>query len=202
MGKKILSLGSEGKLVLKSPDGMVEDIARPRNASAYLLVDCSSSMEGTKLAQAQEGSMEFAKGAVTKGYSVGLIQFASEAKLLQEPTRGISALYPHVEKLMANGSTNMTDGIKMAIERLGTIDGLRAIVVVTDGMPDDPKTTLNTVQQAKERGIDVIAIGTDDADRDFLNKLASRADLAAKVSRDKLGQSIASAAKLLPGKRE
>jgi hypothetical protein len=45
----------------------------------------------------------------------------------------------------------------------------------------------------------VITIGTDDADKDFLSRLASRAELSVKVSRDQLGQSIASAVKMLPG---
>jgi len=53
--------------------------------------------------------------------------------------------------------------------------------------------------RAKERGIEIIAIGTDDADKDFLSRLASRSDLMVKVSRELLGQSIASAAKMLPG---
>ncbi len=92
----------------------------------------------------------------------------------------------------------MTAAMQLAVEELTGVNGMRAIVVVTDGMPDNPATVLSVAQRAKESGIEIIAIGTDDADRDFLNKLASRSDLMIKVSRELLGESIASAAKMLP----
>lgn len=109
MQKKVLSLGDGGKLVLKSPNGKVEDITRSALHYAYLVIDCSTSMVGTKLAEAKKGAMEFTKDALTKGYSVGLIQFASEAKLICEPETKISALHLYIEKLLAKGSTNMYD---------------------------------------------------------------------------------------------
>ena len=41
-------------------------------------------------------------------------------------------------------------------------------------------------------------IGTDDADRDFLGKLASKTELSVKVLSDRLKQGITSMAKMLP----
>lgn len=198
MSKKILSLGNEGKLVLKSPNGKVEDIKHGTLHYAYLVIDCSTSMEGIKLAEAKKGAMEFAKDALHKGYSLGLIQFASVAKHICETEANITAIRSHIEMLIAGGSTNMTDGIRLAIDKLSIRKGLNAMVIVTDGQPDNPNSALDIASEAKERGIDIIAIGTDDADKVFLNKLASRVDLAVKVSRDQLGQGIASAAKMLP----
>ena len=202
MRKKILSLGSEGKLILKGPDGKMENIPDSRSAFVYLLIDCSGSMEGTKLSQAKKGAISFTNDALKKGYFVGLIKFSSIAKLMCEPEVEFNTLCSCLETLIAGGSTNMTDGIKMAMERLSTKKGLRAMVVVTDGAPDDPKTTLNAAQQVKEKGIDIIVIGTDDADRDFINKLASRAELSIKVSSDQFGQGIASTVKMLQSTRK
>ena len=51
----------------------------------------------------------------------------------------------------------------------------------------------------KDREIDIITIGTEDADRIFLKELASRSDLSVMVSSDDLGSGIASTAKMLPG---
>lgn len=48
-------------------------------------------------------------------------------------------------------------------------------------------------------GIDIISIGTDDADREFLERLATRSDLSVIVPSDTLGQGIASSARMLPG---
>ena len=73
------------------------------------------------------------------------------------------------------------------------------MVVVTDGLPDDATGALTAADRAKSTGIEVIAIGTDDANKDFLSKLASRASWAAKVEDVALGKQIACAAKLLPG---
>ena len=202
MAKKLLSLGTDGKLVLKLPDGRVEALpdAKPDFHTAFLLVDCSGSMAGNrKLEQAQSGASSFAEDALENGYSIGLIQFASTATVLCKPIRDVSKLRLHINNLTAGGGTNMTQAMQLALEELGLADGVRAIVVVTDGMPAEPASVLNVAKRAKELGIDIIAIGTDDADGDFLKRLASRSELAIRVSTELLSQSIASAAKMLPG---
>jgi molecular chaperone DnaK len=201
MPRKILSLGTDGKLVLKLPNGQLAPVFQPevQLQSAFLLIDCSSSMSGRKLTQAQEGAMRFAEDALAKSYRIGLIQFASHAKLLCEPQTHVPIIASKVGRLVSGGSTNMTEGLTIAVEELSSAGGYRAIVVVTDGMPDNQESALEVARGAKEIGIDIIAIGTDDADRDFLSKLASRSDLAIHVPSGLLAQSMASAAKLLPG---
>lgn len=201
MQRKILTLGSDGKLVLKLPSGQLAPVSQPQvqPQSAFLLIDCSSSMSGNKLTQAQEGATKFAEDALAKGYHIGLIQFASHARLLCEPQTNASNIASQVGRLVSSGSTNMTEGLTIAVEKLSSDAGSRAIVVVTDGMPDSQESALEVARRAKEMGIDIIAIGTDDADREFLSKLASRGDLAIHVPSGLLAQSMASAAKLLPG---
>ena len=73
------------------------------------------------------------------------------------------------------------------------------MVVITDGMPDHEEKALDAARDAKERGIDIITVGTDDADRVFLEKLASRKDLVVVVKSEQLGEGITSAAGMLPG---
>ncbi len=95
----------------------------------------------------------------------------------------------------------MAKAINLAHELLREIPGTRIIVVVTDGMPNgpgDPIASLNAGQSAKSNGIDIIAIGTDDADQDFLKRLASRAELGIKVPSKQLEKTISSSAKMLP----
>lgn len=164
----------------------------------YLLIDCSYSMDGDKIAQAKRGAIGFAEEALSKGYAVGLIKFASTASLICEPMRGLSVLHPHVERLSVGGSTNMSAGIKLATKGLSKKRGYMVIVVVTDGMPDSPDDALLKAQQAKNRGVDVITIGTDDADEEFLRQLASRTDLAVMAPTERLGEVVASTGKMLP----
>jgi len=168
----------------------------------YLVIDCSGSMqEHNKLDQAIEGAMNFAKEARSKGYSVGLIQFSDNATHLCEPVRDISVLQKHLRNLDLGGCTHMAEAIALADKKLADRRRNRVIVIATDGMPNgpgEPGASLNRGKSAKENGIDIIIIGTDDADRDFLKQLASRAELGVKVSREQLGLGIASTAKILP----
>ena len=176
-----------------------------RTGYVYLVVDCSWSMEGDKLNQAKKGALRFATDALVKGYLTGLIQFDSSAVHLCEPQREISVLDRHLKKMEAGDETHMAEAIRLAHERLKDRVEARVMVIVTDGMPNgpyDPEASLKAAEKAKKDGIDIITIGTDDADRKFLKKLASRAELGIKIAREQLEQSIVSSEKMLPAKTE
>ncbi len=181
-------------------------------------MDCSGSMEGDKLRQAKDGAMRFAKDAVAKGYSVGLIEFYGIANHLCEPTMDLSILQGHIDSLKARKAgtfqtfmgafrrgkygTNISQAISIARDKLNERKGIKAIVLITDGQangPGDPDASLQIGEKAKAESIDIVTIGTDDADQSFLKKLASRAELGMKVSRDHLEDTIASSARWLTG---
>jgi len=167
----------------------------------YLLVDCSASMEGDKLKQAKKGALNFAKDALVKGYFTGLIQFHSSAKLVCEPYKDISVLEKAIMKLEVGDTTHMAKAINLAHNLLKDMSGTRAMVIVTDGMPNgsgDPLSSLKAAEDAKKNGIEIIAIGTDDADQEFLKRLASRSGLGVKVESKHLEKTITDSAKLLP----
>ena len=168
---------------------------------AYLVIDCSTSMSGDKLNQAINGAKQFIVDAKTKEYIVGLIQFDSSATHLCEPRKELSVLYRYLESMSASGSTNMTDAILLATEKLVNRKEARVMVIITDGAPDNRDTAISAAQEAKNLGIEIIAIGTDDADQAFLKKIASMKFLGIKVPSAQFGQAIASAAKLLLGRR-
>lgn len=170
----------------------------PAIGFVYMVVDCSTSMEGDKLSQAKNGTINFAEDALKKGFLTGLIQFESVVTHLCEPIKEISALERCLKQIEAGGGTNMAEAIQVARQRLGKKKELRVVVIVTDGAPDSKEEALNNAQKAKDEGIEIITIGTDDADRSFLKKIASREDLGIKVAKEKFKESIASAAKVLP----
>ncbi len=202
MIKKVLTLGPKGNLVLKSADGRMEDIHRSVSGCVYVIIDCSGSMSGEKLDRARLGAFDFATEAVRKDYRVGLIGFDTTASVICEPLSSMSQFEDALGSLAAGGSTNMTQAIELATDRLLFESGIRSMVIVTDGVPDDPDAALLAGQKAKVESIDIIAIGTDPADREFLAKLATRNDLATHVPSDQLRQGIAGAAKLLLGGKE
>lgn len=164
----------------------------------YLVLDCSTSMSWKgKMQQAREGSIGFALEAQDKGYSVGLISFSSEAHHLLEPCNP-ARIMAAVGMLKAKGSTNMADAIIMAVEMLSGMSGERVMCIVSDGKPDSDEETLEAAENAKGMGIDIMCIGTDDADEEFLEKLATRKELSVKVEVSQFQQGMIRMAGLLP----
>ncbi len=196
--------------------------SQPRqDGSVYLLIDISGSMAGHKLSKAKLGAVGFAKEAIDSGYSVGLIGFYGVAIHLSDPTKDVALLQTNIEKLSpkkAGGlrrlvgvfhrgkyGTNIAAAIRLARKRLVDRTGAKAIVIVTDGQPNgpgDPNATLRAGRKAIGDGIDIIAIGTDDANQRFLNKLASATQLAVKVASEDLRETIVAAAGLLSGGKD
>lgn len=164
----------------------------------YLVVDCSGSMEGDKLNQAKKGAFNFAKDALTKEYSIGLIQFESVATHICEPTRDIEIFSKHLQRMGIGGGTNMSDAIRLATEKLKGKAGFLVMVIITDGMPDNVQAALEEANKAKKNRIDIITIGTDDADEEFLKKLASRRELNVMIASNQLEKGISSTVKMLP----
>ena len=185
---------------LAKDNGMMELIPGKQGASGcvYLLIDCSGSMAaGEKLEMAKSGASRFASDAMAKRYLIGLISFESEAAHLSAAAQDLSNFYRQVESMATGGSTNMTDAILLATNNLTDKSGLRVMVIATDGYPDNPESALAAAEAAKKQDIEIITIGTDDADRTFLKKLASSAFLGIKVPSSKFGKAIAVSAKLL-----
>ena len=203
MKRMLLSLGPGERLLLTSPGGKsceVEQKAAP--AVTFLLIDCSTSMVGEKLIQGISGAQDFAEEAISRGYAVGVIRFSGDALILSKPQRSVNSLMESVRNLEANGSTNMTSALELAFSQLGHLDGERAVVLVTDGQPDDRKSTLGAARRMVAAGVGIITIGTDDADITFLRQLATKSELAIKVEPSRLSGGIASAARLLEAPRQ
>jgi len=169
-----------------------------QTAHVYLVIDTSGSMVGDKLEQAKNGAMDFAKDALRKEYAVGLISFNTTARHLCEPTYDIRLLKDPIRQMHATGSTNMAEAIKMAHDHLKIPNSTQVIVIATDGLPDNEHDALMEGTKAKKDKIDIITIGTDDANQEFLKRLATRAELGKKVTREVFSNAISSASNLLP----
>ncbi len=201
--KQLIRLGEDGDLALKSADGSLEKLPEWQTKSAqsfvYLVIDCSGSMAGKKIEQARRGSIDFAKSAFNDGYLVGLISFSDQTFHLCSPLNNIDELTSVVDRLSIQGGTNMAPAIDEVVSQFSRkADSFRAMVIVTDGQTSEPQSALRSAERAKRLGISILTIGTDDADSDFLAKLASEKNLAKKVRSDYLEESISQTAKLLP----
>ena len=170
-------------------------------AYAYVLIDCSRSMGGKKLEQARKGAINFARDAMVRGYLTGLIQFNNQAKLLCEPQKDLSVLEKGLKSLTTGSTTHIAEAITMARAELNKRPGSKTIVLVTDGKPngpDDPESSIRAADASRNDGINIIAIGTDDADQAFLARIASKKEQGIKVAVGDLGKAITSSAYMLP----
>jgi Ca-activated chloride channel family protein len=189
----IIRLDKTGHLLV---DGKkVNDALERVAATAILVIDRSGSMVGAKTGFASSGAWDFSQAALNKGYRIATIDFASGASITCSPSRQAEDVRRGCFADSVTGSTAMHEGLRLA-SSLGPRAG-DTIVVVTDGAVDDPKSTLALGTKLKASGVEILAIGTDDADKTFLSQLASRPDLGMKVLSTKLRQAITDASRLL-----
>ncbi len=175
--------------------------AEPFLSSVFFLLDCSSSMDAdNKFIQARKGGIEYAIDAKKKGYKIGLISFDSNANKILSPQENIELFQIELNRLIPSGSTNLTDAIKIAKENLLTLQGEKIIFIVTDGFPDNSNSAIEEAKSASKLGIEIMTLGTDDADLDFLNKLSTKKEFSIKVDKRDFAIGIKSMSKLLPAK--
>ncbi|WP_269522410.1 vWA domain-containing protein [Coraliomargarita parva] len=169
---------------------------------ACLLIDCSTSMEGEGLRQAKRGAANFAKDALGKRYKAGIVSFSCYAKVITEPSNDSEQIRRAIEQMSVEGSTDMAEGLRQAGAMVRACPKQKTVVLVTDGYPNDEDEALSEAMRLRKSGIEIITIGTEDANHAFLRKIASRSDLVIPVERKNLAIAMQSAARALPAPKD
>jgi Ca-activated chloride channel family protein len=190
----LLRLNDQGRLCLKGGQAaerlLIKDV--------LLLIDTSGSMTGEKISQAKNGAIDFSRTAASRGYATGLAAFADRAAMVCDPTVERDVFERKVAGIrvgIVGGTTDLAAGLDLAAK----FQTLSAVVVVTDGQPNSEEAAFAAAAVLKQRGIEILCIGTDDADQEFLDQLATRKDLALHVATNSLGTTMQNAAQLLLG---
>lgn len=96
---------------------------------------------------------------------IGLVSFSSGVTLDSPLTFDKVAVKTAVNTLAPGGTTNMAGGIRKAREELlgenGRADSPKAMIIVSDGYPDNPALAIQEADAAKSAGIRIITIGYD-----------------------------------------
>jgi molecular chaperone DnaK len=139
--------------------------------SVFLLIDVSYSMDGAALVEAKQAAQAFISQSDLAHTAIGLIKFGCKAKMISQLTQNAKHLHKAIKRLKTDGSTNMTDGLKTAYLKLKNIDDPRFIVLLTDGLPNHPKETQQIAKEICTNGIELITIGTGEADQKYLQSI-------------------------------
>lgn len=159
-------------------------------------IDCSASM-ATYLKVAADGAMDFCNTAIRRQYHVGLIDFARESFILLRPTRDKALIRKWLSDLIPGGKTNMAAAIANA-RRVLVGHHARALLILSDGRPDDPDKAIHEASRARADGIEILTIGVGDARRDFLEEISTARELVVMENYRRLPQGFATASALLP----
>lgn len=147
--------------------------------SVMLALDSSGSMRS-----AAQVAMDAARGFVTAlrpKDALGVLMFADRSTLMQDLSTARQPILDAIDEYKSTGGTALFDALADSFTRLKTVEGRRAVVVVTDGRDEDnPGTGPGSVRKfddvlrlQRESGALVFAVGVGArVDRESLETLA------------------------------
>lgn len=191
----------------------------------YVLLDVSGSMDGKRMVEAQNACRKLITETLDLSvHRLGLITFGSQARLLCSLTQDKGGLLRAVEEAGVSlyGSTNMSEAIRMGRNELRPDDSSsrsnssspfgeivklmfgrerkdsrnKAMILITDGDPDNRQKALQEAEAARNSQISIATIGVYGAVEEFLRKVSDDSSLCFMVDNieklsDTFGQAVA-----------
>ncbi|REJ51001.1 MAG: VWA domain-containing protein [Microcystis aeruginosa DA14] len=155
-----------------------------------LLIDCSGSMDGSKLDEVKAAASRFVQRQDLTNNRLAVMGFGSEVHAGSPLTSNASDLETAIANLNDGGGTKMDQALLAATEQFSpsssssvetavSSSSSQHILLFTDGQPgyaganmeEEANKTLAAGQQARSAGIHLVTVGTGDADNNFLGQL-------------------------------
>lgn len=176
-----------------------------------LLIDCSGSMH--QRAGREQGMNKLEEVKVAAGHFIArqdlqhdrlaVVGFGTEARTGAALSGDKAGLRRAVDLLYDGGGTNMSAGMQRAASELTPTGSApatsaeRAILLFTDGEPEDKRAALAAARACREQSIRIVAIGTGDANMRYLTELTGDPQLVFPASAGNFGESFAKAEQVL-----
>lgn len=146
-----------------------------------VILDDSGSMDDADFIKELDANIYLNQLIGNNNHLVALIRFSSESQVEVPLTGDRTAIINKLLEFRKNlqdrmlGTTNMSDGIRDGATQITSVnDKPRFIVITTDGVPDSFSETLAAAEAAKAQGVKIVAIGFGNANKPFLDKIASK----------------------------
>ena len=182
MPEVLLPIDAAASVSLASPDlpsPLLYCVNRVRarfgDVSVAVVMDCSTSMQGPKIAAAQQAVFELIR-RLPAGITVRLFRFSDQVTALTPWTIDEQVLTEAVEDLSANGSTVLLTATELAVAQLSQRSGQRHLLLCSDGEDSSGRTDIAAVMSAAREAqvrVHTIAIAGSDVDHDLLRRLST-----------------------------
>ena len=155
-----------------------------------LLIDCSGSMLygggagegiGQKLHEVKAAAEDFVSRHNSPDDRIAVVGFGTRVHPAAKLTSNQAQLRQAIEELYDGGGTAMDLGLKAAADQLTDSpevgDAPRSILLFTDGQPDNAEAALGVAKTCRDQKLKIVAIGTGDADMDYLGQITGNSKL-------------------------
>lgn len=140
--------------------------------SICFVLDRSGSMQGTYIASAKQAIKGFAT-SMDSQTNAALVSFENESRVDCPLVDAAYMVAAQVEKIQAYGGTNISSGLLCGAEQLASVGGKKVIILLTDGYDGNTAQMPETLNQLKNDGIVVYAIGLPGCDEAYISNIAS-----------------------------
>lgn len=202
----LVSSGKAGDLFVRVRlTGLPLAAAKRPPINLVLVVDTSGSMEGAAIERARDACATLVD-SLGEGDALSIVTFGSETHVIVPASRITNdkrALAREaISKIKAEGTTDMAGGLQAGLGQVRTFlqnDGINRIVLVGDGVPNDPTPVLGLADQALSLHVPITTLGLGgDFDETEMTAVAQRsggtfhfvedASRVAKVFQDELSK--------------
>ena len=150
-----------------------------------LLIDNSGSMDGVKIVEVKAAAKSFVQRQDLKRNQIAVLGFGSQVQVGTPLTSDLNTIEQAIDSLQDGGGTLMNTAVTEAIAQLKTTNLSKSILLFTDGEPGYRggntekliKETLAAGKDAQSQQITLVAVGTGDANKDFLTQLTGDPNL-------------------------
>ncbi|MCJ7511969.1 MAG: VWA domain-containing protein [Anaerolineales bacterium] len=131
--------------------------------TTLLVIDVSGSMAVAGKLKAAQAAAHAYVDQMRAGDQAGILAFNVESDLVQPVTQNRAALHQTIDGLETQDDTAMYDALLEGIELLGSIQGRKAIIALTDGMDNSSQASQDAViGQVREGELSISSIGLGD----------------------------------------
>ena len=162
-------------------------------------------MSGSPVEKAQEAMKEFVSQMDSEFTKIGVLAFADRTKMVVKPTKDFKLVVRGIDKIevgevgICNEAEPFTDALREL--QIGRFDKnkekIRYLVVLTDGVWDNPRQAIRQAQNCHKKGIEVMALGFGGADYMFLKEIASTDEFASLTNLAELAGSFSKIAQAI-----